>query len=376
METCKICNREFKSRRSLQMHLRKTHEFSDIQLKEYYDSYLKSDAEGKDPFTGNKTNFIGFTKGYSMFDGSEESNKKKIASSTVEYWVKVKGYSEAEAIKYLKDKHERSTKNANETKKKLMDENPERRFLGGYGKRKWELMGYSPEEAQRKYEEIRDTREPKLKESLSKVDWSGKRKGQIEYWLNKGYTKEEAKVKVKESQSTFTLEKCIKKYGKEKGTKIFRERQIQWSTLIEEKYQNGEFTRFCKNNWSKTEEDFIKELVKSLELKESEYNSSVNGRQFFRNFKEVGKTLAYDFRYKKKIIEFNGDYWHCNPALYEADYFNKSLQCTAKEKWEFDEWKISLVKNEGYQVLTVWESDWNENPKQTIEKCIKFINKD
>lgn len=376
METCQICNAEFKSRKSLQMHLRKTHNLSDIQLKEYYDSYLKTENEGIDPFTGGKTPFIGFTKGYSMFDGSKESNKKKIASSTVEYWVKVKGYSEEAAIKYLEDKHKRSTKKANETKQKLMDENPERRFLGGYSKRKWELVGYSPDDAQRKYEEVRNSREPKLKESLSKVNWAGKRKGQIEYWVNKGYNEEEAKVKVKESQSTFTLEKCITRYGEKEGTKIFNKRQYEWSNLIEEKYQNGEFTRFCKNNWSKTEEGFIKELVKKLRLKDSEYSSAVNGKQFIRHFKSIGKTLAYDFRYKKKIIEFNGDYWHCNPKIYEANYFNKSLQCTAREKWNFDKWKNSLIENEGYQVLIIWEREWIDNPKQTIKKCIKFINKD
>lgn len=376
METCQICNAEFKSRKSLQMHLRKTHKFSDIQLKEYYDSYLKSNSEGLDPFTGNETEFIGFTKGYSKFDGSEESNKKKIASSTVEYWVKVKGYSEEDAIKYLEDKHKRSTNKANETKQKLMDENPDRRFLGGYGKRKWELVGYSPDEAQRKYEEIRDNREPNLKESLSKVDWSGKRKGQIEYWVDKGYTKDEAKIKVKESQSTFTLEKCISKYGEERGTEVFHERQTKWSNKVESKYKNGDFTRFCKHNWSKTEETFIKELVKVLSLNDDEYYSAINGKQFCRNFKEVGKTLAYDFVYKKKIIEFNGDYWHCNPSIYEAEYFNKSLQCTAKEKWEFDKWKNSLIESYGYEVIVIWESEWNENPKQIIDLCIKFINTD
>jgi len=216
MEICKICNVEFKSKKSLQMHLSKTHSYNKERLKDYYDSYIRIDSEGIDPFTGGETKFIGFTGGYSIFDGSDESNKKKIASSTVEYWVKVKGYSTEKAIKYLADKHDRSTKNANITKKKLLSENPERRFLGGYGKRKWELLGHSPEEAQKKYEKARDNREPKLKESLSRVDWDGKRTGQIQYWVNKGYTEEEAKIKVKEAQSTFTLEKCIQKYGKEK----------------------------------------------------------------------------------------------------------------------------------------------------------------
>ena len=41
----------------------------------------------------------------------------------------------------------------------------------------------------------------------------------IEYYLKKGLNEEEAKLALKERQTTFSLEKCIKKYGFEEGTK-------------------------------------------------------------------------------------------------------------------------------------------------------------
>jgi hypothetical protein len=195
----------------------------------------------------------------------------------------------------------------------------------------------------------------------------------LEWWINLGYSEIEAKERLKERQTTFTLDKCIEKYGLE-GTKVFTDRQEKWSKKVEEKYKNGDFTRFCKNNWSKTEEEFIKELVKVLQLNDNEYYSAINGKQFFRNFKEIGKTFAYDFTYGKKIIEFNGDYWHCNPNIYEAEYFNKSLKCTSKERWGFDIWKNSLIEKEGYQVLTVWESEWNNDPELVLKKCINFLH--
>ena len=348
------------------MHLSKKHSYNKEQLKEYYDSYLKCNGEGVDPFTGGETNFIGFTKGYSKFDNSEESNKKKIASSTVEYWVKVKGYTEEDAIRYLEDKHKRSTKKANETKKKLMDKNPERRFLGGYSKRKWELMGYSSDDAQRKYEEIRDKREPKLKESLSKVNWDGKRKGQIEYWVNKGYTEEESKIKVKEVQSTFTLNKCIQKYGEENGTKMFNERQYKWKKSLQENFEREGDGRSPSSQFANS---VIKELCTYLGIE-------IPKKEKWIQDKETNKAYSYDFRYKNKIIEFNGDYWHCNPKMYEAGYFNKNKSLTAKKIWNYDLKKIRTAEKYGYQVLVIWERDWIKNPKQTIEKCIKFINKD
>lgn len=375
MISCNICQKEYSSEGFLQFHLTRDHKFDMVQIKEYYDLYLKTDNEGIDPFTGNETKFIGLTAGYSKFDGSEESNRKKIASSSVEYWVKVKGYTETQAIEYLNDKHKRSAKNANKTKKKLLEENPERRFLGGYGVKKFMLMGYSKDDAIKKHKQIKKQRYINyLKTYEENPDmFKGKLPSQIEYWVNKGYSETDAKIKVKESQSTFTLKKCIKKYGITEGTKKFNDRQTKWSSLIEKKYKNGEFTRFCKNNWSKVEEDFITTLVKKIGLPDTKYYSAINGRQFFRHFKNIGKTFAYDFKYGKKIIEFNGDYWHCNPAVYEADYYNASIGSTAAEKWKFDKFKNSLIENEGYQVLVIWERDWTNNPKSTIQKCLDFL---
>jgi hypothetical protein len=364
METCKVCNEQFRSLGSLQMHLSKSHNFTNLQLKEYYDSFYKKETEGLDPFTGGKTKFIGLTKGYSRFDGSPESNRKKIASSTLEYWVVVKGYTIDEARKYLSDKHNRSSKNANETKKKLLQENPDRKYLGGYGKKKWELMGYSSEEAQRKYEEVKSNREPKLKESLSKVNWDGKRKGQIQYWIKKGFSQDEAKIKVKESQTTFTLDKCIKKYGKEKGTLVYNDRQEHWKKSLQENFEREGDGRSYSSKFANS---IITELC-------SYFNIEIPKKEKWIKDKKTGNAYSYDFTYGKKIIEFNGDYWHCNPHIYEADYFNKNKGLTAEKIWKYDDEKIKLAKLKGYQVLVIWESEWLKDPKQIIEKCIKFIN--
>ena len=83
----------------------------------------------------------------------------------------------------------------------------------------------------------------------------------------------------------------------------------------------------------------------------------------------------YDFAYlpTKKIIEFHGDYWHCNPDLYEANYYHKIKKMYAKEIWDYDKEKIELAKSYGYSVLVVWEADYCKNPEETINKCMDFI---
>lgn len=50
----------------------------------------------------------------------------------------------------------------------------------------------------------------------------------IEYWLTKGYSSDEAKIKLSDRQKTFSKEICIKKYGEKDGLKRFYDRQTKW----------------------------------------------------------------------------------------------------------------------------------------------------
>lgn len=60
----------------------------------------------------------------------------------------------------------------------------------------------------------------------------------VEHWLDKGYTFEESKLLLKERQTTFSLKKCIKKYGKELGVQRWKERQDKWQNTLKAKSQD------------------------------------------------------------------------------------------------------------------------------------------
>lgn len=60
----------------------------------------------------------------------------------------------------------------------------------------------------------------------------------VRYWQNKGYTLEESKKIISKSQSTFSLKKCIEKYGQEEGLRIFNQRQEKWINSIIKKKLN------------------------------------------------------------------------------------------------------------------------------------------
>jgi G:T-mismatch repair DNA endonuclease (very short patch repair protein) len=67
------------------------------------------------------------------------------------------------------------------------------------------------------------------------------------------------------------------------------------------------------------------------------------------------------------LIEFNGDYWHCNPIKYSPDYFNKKKCMLAKDIWEYDKNKLYLAKNNGYACEVIWETDYKKNNNIVLE---------
>jgi hypothetical protein len=59
----------------------------------------------------------------------------------------------------------------------------------------------------------------------------------IEYYLERGYSEEEAKELIKERQAVGRLDKFIERYGEEVGKKKWEERQIKWQNTLNSKPQ-------------------------------------------------------------------------------------------------------------------------------------------
>ena len=93
-------------------------------------------------------------------------------------------------------------------------------------------------------------------------------------------------------------------------------------------------------------------------------------------FNSDNKQFYYDFTIpnKRKIIEFDGTYWHCDPRKYNSDYFHKLIKMTSQQIWDYDNYKTNLAKENGYEVLHVLELDYKKDPKRVLQKCIDFIN--
>jgi hypothetical protein len=171
----------------------------------------------------------------------------------------------------------------------------------------------------------------------------------INYYLNKGFDLETSEKMLKERQTTFSLKKCINKYGEEKGEQIFNNRQIKWLNSLN---KNGNL----KSGYSKISQELFYKILDyyNIEHRENIYFATKNNEIKLSNDK---KTYIYDFTdtKNKKMIEYNGDEYHANPNIYESTDnphpFRKWL--TSEDIWSKDEDKLNLAKEKGYGVCNM-----------------------
>ena len=187
----------------------------------------------------------------------------------------------------------------------------------------------------------------------------------IEYYLNKGMSMEDAKKALHDRQNTCTYNRFIKVYGKEEGEKRFKERTKKWLKSFYESYDGKPGI---------TQSNIATELFEHL----AKYiNKDIKDCTEYKLYnKDLHKTYSYDFYYNNLLIEFNGDYWHMNPNIYNKNDLNKTVNRKASEIWNIDKIKCNFAQSNGYKIITIWESDYRYNKEQVIEDCIKYINEE
>lgn len=178
---------------------------------------------------------------------------------------------------------------------------------------------------------------------------------------------------------TNTLEYFTEKYGKKEGWRRYTETNQQKAHTIENvqkvhgcTFEEAVSMLASRASRLKFTSDLEQILVDEIEKIIGPLTYTVKTKQYcvWGN----NKANFYDIVHNKRAIEFNGDYWHCNPKKYPPNYYHHHGQTTAEIIWENDKKKIDLLETaRGIPVLVVWESDFLQNPSETIERCVKWI---
>lgn len=290
-----------------------------------------------------------------------------------EYWIN-KGYTKEESINQISKQQQKSAKcikiRHGKSKKMLSekgysDEEIKKICLTPANIEFWVKKGFSEQDAKVMVSKNQSN-------ASNHVDFKKRLlPSHVQYWINKGHSLDESKQKVSKHQSTFTLEKCVEKYGDEEGRKRFTERQNKWNKSLS---SNGNM----KIGYSKISQDLFYVLLHEYEINDRDKIYFATHNKEFKLEKENGGLWIYDFTdtINKKIIEFNGDMFHANPIKYNSDDnpnpFKKNIN--AKEIWNKDKLKLNIAKKHGFEVLVIWDSEYRwGNKQEVINKCINFL---
>lgn len=183
----------------------------------------------------------------------------------------------------------------------------------------------------------------------------------IDYYLNKGYTLRESYFLLKERQRTFTLEKCIKKYGQEEGTRIYKERQEKWMNTLNskspEEIERILRAKFSTGGYSKISQELFDSIMKRIgEEKFNEVYYATRNKEYIVE-RRNGKHFLLDFYVKdvNKIIEFDGSFWH-------KDTKDKDIE------------RDSELLELGYSnILRIDEDMYRFDQEGTVDECVKFL---
>lgn len=169
------------------------------------------------------------------------------------------------------------------------------------------------------------------------------------------------------------------KYGKSKCSEPARQKRATWAKeyLIPaskayclENYGTDNISVLSKSAISNSSLNFFNELAIGLE------GAYFGNNEWYISDKKFG-FFKYDFKYKNKIIEFNGDYWHANPNRYEPyDIvpYPGGKQILAMDIWEKDLKKIRLAISKEFEVKIIWERDVKSRKYEILEELKLWMN--
>lgn len=172
------------------------------------------------------------------------------------------------------------------------------------------------------------------------------------YYTAKGFSEDEAIQLLKDRQTTFSLDICIEKHGDVKGREIWAKRQQKWSKS------------FTKQNFSKISQELFGMIMKTysgdiyyatLDRLEMDKYDNKEYRLLLNN----GRTVLPDFidLNSKKIIEFDGDYWHSEKV---ANPTKESV-------------RDNNIEASGYTILHVKEFEFKKDKLKVLNECINFL---
>ncbi len=117
---------------------------------------------------------------------------------------------------------------------------------------------------------------------------------------------------------------------------------------------------------------YSKAQIKWLNFIQSKDNITIQHAENDCEFKIPNTKFKADGYCKETntIYEYHGDYWHGNPYRFNSDEINKTTKCTFGELYQNTLNKEQQIRDLGFNLITIWESDWIK-----LNKCVKLLQR-
>jgi hypothetical protein len=198
-------------------------------------------------------------------------------------------------------------------------------------------------------------------------------KNNLEYWIQQANGDAEVAKQMYKNFQTKDLQRFVDLYGEQEGKTRHMAKTVKWLNTLNSKpleELNKINARKVKKSgcfYSKAELEIFNELKKHVAELTDQFAICRDPEEKSKKF------YLYDMQYQNKIIEYNGDFWHANPAKYDESFVNPYTKQTFKQITDKDADKLNLAKKSGYTVKIVWENDYKKDPQRVIQECLQFL---
>jgi hypothetical protein len=188
----------------------------------------------------------------------------------------------------------------------------------------WLSRGWTNDEAIEKIHETQKIRSNVFKDKMSKLKdtdynkWCEKQNTKKEFYLKKGMNNEEASLALSKRQKTFSIDICLEKYGDD-GYKIWQERQTKWYESIKNIVCDRDS---CSATYNKNKfgDEWIINAIKR--------NAFLNGDIILEIISKTKNDFIYfiqEYSKIKTILSLNDVYFLYNSKILQ-DYFQLNNQ--------------------------------------------------
>ena len=332
---CKICGKEYNGLNPVGKHLKDKH---GLNVKEYYDKFMKKDFEGKCLFCGKETSFHRMSKGYQKYCSNSCQNK-------YEFKINYKGKAD-----HKKEKEEIELRKHNECVEKYGEDNKSTRI---------KLSWIGRDNKTNSPEFIKNIEQKYGVKYYCQTEQFKKDKELREFNIFKSNTDTKDIVIIERD-----LERRIYKAHCYKCNKDF---EISFEHLSYRKKKNIYYcVNCCQTKEAKTTSLQEKDLV--FEISKLYKNEIITNDRKVISPKELDIWLP-DIRL---AIEYNGDYWHANPNRFKPTDIVHGEK--AENIWYNDKEKLRLCEQNNIHCIVVTETEWKTEKQKIINKIQNYIN--